>query len=131
MPDQPKDYPAEKGTPIDRQEWQEVAHGVVKGMTPADKGWILAFVMLFAIFQISNYLMNRERIEQSKVQSNNLVTYFTQLEGSRSTIEENRAQEIRRLQEVVKELSQALGRQYEYMGRAQHERSILDKGDKP
>jgi hypothetical protein len=56
------------------------------------------------------------------------MEYFTVIEQNRKQIEENRSQEIRRMQEVVKELSQALGRQYEYKGRAQHERNILEKG---
>ena len=110
------------------QDWADVAKQSVSGMTPADKGWILAFVVLFAVFQISNYLISTQRQEEETARSNRQVEYFMKLEESRSSIEENRSQEIRRMQEVIKELTQALGRAHEYSGRAEHEKSLLERG---
>ena len=107
------------------QEWSDVAKHTVGSLTPADRGWILAFVILFGIFQGSNYLIQTQRQEEETSRSNRQVEYFMKLEDSRSKIEDNRSEEFRRMQEVIKELTQALGRAHEYEGRAQHEARIL------
>lgn len=117
----------DKGTPIQNQEWNEVVRDTVTRLTPPERGWILAFVLLFAVFQVSNYLQESERLERDETKDRALVDYFNALEQSRIVIEENRAQEIRRLQEIVKELTQTVARSSERTGRADAQKGLLER----
>lgn len=112
------------------QDWAGVANKGIAGMTPADKGWILAFVVIFGMFQISNYMISVEREKSEEARSVRLVTYFTQLEDSRAVMEVNRAQEIRRLQEIIKELTQTVVREAERKGRGKAKEKLIEKAVK-
>lgn len=114
---QPRDY----ATPQERlaeQDWAGVAGKGIAGMAPAEKGWILAFVVIFAIFQASNYMSSIKREDGERERASNIIEYFNSIEASRSKIEEHRSEENRRLQEVIKELSQTISRQANRTGRA-------------
>jgi hypothetical protein len=114
----PKDYV----TPQERladQDWSGVAKTGISSMAPAEKGWILAFVIIFAVFQGANYLVSIKREEAETDRSVRLSEHLISLGASRDKVEENRAQEIRRMQEVIKDLSQTIARQANRDGRAE------------
>jgi len=85
----------------------EVGSEAIKGMAPAEKGWILASVIVIlgamALLEVTNYLENTSR-------STTTAQYFTHIEAHRS--EENR-----RLQEQNRILAQALARQSDRISR--------------
>jgi len=103
-------------------------------MAPAEKGWILAVVIIIAVLEASDYFTIAAQYETIAAQyesfqlnAKQIADYLNVVEEHRKATEENRSQEIRRMQEVNKELSQALGRSHEYEGRAQHERDLLEE----
>lgn len=85
----------------------DISNTALRGMAPAEKGWILAAVVMIlgalGLIEITNYLDNKNGDEST-------AKFFTLLETSRS--EENR-----RLQEQNKTLADALARQSDRLGR--------------
>lgn len=116
-----KEYPREYEDLV-QQDWVGVASKGIAGMTPADKGWILAFVIIFGMFQISNYLLSIAREESESERTARLVSYFNKIEDSRVDLEKNRSEEVRRLQETVKYLVQTIAREAERKGREELEK---------
>ena len=89
-------------------------------MTPADKGWVLAVVVIVLVLQTGDVMRDWMSNDRNKKASD---IYGTQL----NSMESNRSDEVRRCQEVLKEMSQAVARQHEYQGRAQHEQTLIKK----
>ena len=85
----------------------ETASNAISHMAPAEKGWILASVILFlggvAMIEGTNYL-------ESETSARSVETFLLK-------VEDNRSQEMRRSQETVKSLAQALSRQSDRIGR--------------
>lgn len=129
--------PVDATTPQERlagQDWTGVAKIGLSSMAPAEKGWILAVVIIIAVLEASDYFTIAAQYETIAAQyesfqlnAKQIADYLNVVEEHRKATEENRSQEIRRMQEVNKELSQALGRSHEYEGRAQHERDLLEE----
>ena len=94
----------------------EVGKSAIEHMAPAEKGWILAAVILMistmAILEVTNYLENTHRAEAAS-------KYLVELET-------NRAQEVRRAQESSRILAQALSRQADRIGRKVNEVKATD-----
>lgn len=108
-----------------RQDWSGVAKTGLSSMAPAEKGWVLAVVIIIAALEVGDHFTTREQYAAFEGSMNRMSEYLALVETSRASMEENRSQEIRRMQEVNKELSQALGRRHEYEGRAAHEEKLL------
>ena len=122
--------PVDATTPQERlagQDWTGVAKIGLSSMAPAEKGWILAVVIIIAVLEASDYFTIAAQYESFQLNAKQIADYLNVVEEHRKATEENRSQEIRRMQEVNKELSQALGRSHEYEGRAQHERDLLEE----
>jgi uncharacterized protein HemX len=95
MEKQPKDY----ATPQERlkdQDWAGVVKEGVTGMTPGHKGWVLAFVVLAALILGTSLYGILKREETLQLRSGRLSDLLT-------LIENNRAEEIRRLEELIAE----------------------------
>ena len=80
---------------------ENVSEIAIKGMSPADKGWMLAAVVLIlgaiALIEVTNYLEVSDRIKSQG-------GYFT-------NVETNRSEEFKRLQNQNKYLIRALSKQ--------------------
>ena len=85
----------------------EMGSAAINKMAPADKGWILASVIVIlgamSLLEITNYLSNVNRNEST-------ANYFT-------VMEKHRSEENRRLQEQNRILAQALARQSDRISR--------------
>jgi hypothetical protein len=117
MTEQPKDYatPQEK---LAEQDWAGVTAKGIMAMAPADKGWILAVVIIVTVLQLGDTVrewIGEKRSERVSLLMNNQMT----------AMEVHRSDELRRCQESIKERVQAEARQYEYQGRARHESRLL------
>ena len=122
--------PVDATTPQERlagQDWTGVAKIGLSSMAPAEKGWILAVVIIIAVLEAGDYFATAAQYKSFQLNAKQTADHLNVVEEHRKATEENRSQEIRRMQEVNKELSQALGRSHEYEGRAQHERDLLEE----
>ncbi len=108
-------------TPQERlaeQDWAGVAKTGVSSMAPADKGWILAVVVIVLVLQVGDTIQSWFGNERS---ARTAVIFGEQL----TEMEAHRSDELRRCQEGIKEMAQAVSRQHEYQGRAQHEKTLM------
>ena len=87
---------------------ENVSEIAIKGMSTADKGWMLAAVVLIlgaiALIEVTNYLEVSDRI-------NSQGGYFT-------SVEKNRSEEFKRLQNQNKYLIRALAKQTEALNKS-------------
>jgi len=113
----PKDYvtPQEK---LAEQDWAGVAGKGITAMAPADKGWILAVVIIVTVLQVGDTI--REWLGEQR--SERVSGIFSE---QLMATEVHRSDELRRCQESIKERVQAEARQYEYQGRARHEAQLI------
>ena len=123
--EQPKDYPSPKGRLA--EDWGDVAAKGVLGMSNAQKGWILAFVVIFGVFQATNYAANVARESADVERADRLAKYFETVEMNRAKVEEHRSQELRRAQETIEALADTIGRQSERQARMEREATVIDK----
>jgi hypothetical protein len=91
----PKDYatPQEK---LAEQDWAGVVKEGVTGMTPGHKGWVLAFVVLAALILGASLFGIVKRENTLQMRSGRLFDLLV-------LIENDRAEEIRRLEELIAE----------------------------
>lgn len=108
---------------IDSQDWASVGKDAVAKLTPADKGWILAFVILFSVMQVTNYLRSLDRNALAKAESERVNQYMELIESNRRDMANKRADEMRRMQELVKTLSDTVSRQADRVSRANEQMS--------
>lgn len=94
-----------------RETYAEQAVEGLKALSPADKSWIAGFVIIFAILVGSNAYVQIRTLAADTNRSNDTRAYFELLEG-------NRANEIRRSQETIKALADAVARDSERAGMA-------------
>lgn len=104
--------------PISSQDWASVAKDSVVKLTPADKGWILAFVILFSVMQVTNYLTSVGRSEMELDKGQRINAYLELLESNRRDMAMKRADEMRRMQELLKALADTISRQSDRVPRA-------------
>jgi hypothetical protein len=109
---QPKDYVSPQERLADK-DWASVASEGVKGLTPAASGWVLAIVIMFLGMTFMNYL-GTDR------QAKHLGNYLTLLE-------QNRAQELRRTQEALMEMTRTVAREAERLGRMRQQIEVIDQ----
>lgn len=97
----------------------EVSSAAINVMAPAEKGWILASVILMlgsiALIEITSYLESTQRADRTSI-------YL-------SEIEKNRAAELRRTQETIRILSNSMSRQADRTGRTVAEKQQQDSID--
>ena len=96
-----------------RADWSEVAGKGIAGMTSADKGWILAFVLIFGMFQAANYMVSMEVAKAEVSRMARLGAHLEAIEQARLQMEEHRAEEINQLHEMVSFLTQTISRSAE------------------
>lgn len=113
-----KGSPNGTGTPLRDQDWAGTASHIGGKLAPADKGWILGFVLVFAVFQGANLFINIKQEEGEALRTGNLIKYFELLEANRNKMEENRAMENRELLRIVESLTKAVARDSDRLGRA-------------
>jgi len=89
----------------------EMGNSAIRNMAPAEKGWILAASIIIlgaiALLEVTNYL--------EQVASKDSMSAFFM------AVEQNRAEENRRLQEQNRILAQAIARQSDRKGRREVE----------
>jgi hypothetical protein len=122
----PKDFvsPQER---LAGQDWSGVAKTGIASMTPGDKGWVLAVVIIIAVLAASDYFSlatQHKRFSESILRT---MDYLGTVEANRQKINEIRADEMRRMQEVMKEMVQTVVRQAERSGRTQREGELIEK----
>ena len=88
----------------------EQAKSMVSNLVPAEKSWVAAWVISLALLVITNHLANETRSEQT-------LMYF-------SALEENRADENRRLHDANQECNKTLARIAEREQRQSREREV-------
>lgn len=94
-----------------RETYVEQAVEGIKALSPADKSWIAGFVIIFAILVGSNAYVQIRTLEAERERGTNTLTYM-------DLIEQNRSNEIRRSQETIKALADAVARDSERAGMA-------------
>lgn len=101
--------PAEKATIV--SEAGEAVEGGLRALAPADKSWIAGFIVVVAIIVISDAWVATKTLVHSASSDNATRSYFELLEN-------NRANELRRAQETIKALADAVARDSERAGMA-------------
>ena len=91
--------------------YADVAKSGIAALVPADKGWIFGFIIVVGIIVISDMFIAVKTLDATKIRSNDTRVYF-------ELIEANRANEIRRSQETIKALADAVARDSERAGMA-------------
>lgn len=101
-------------------EIADVSKSLIGGITPADKGWILGFIVVVFIIVASYTFISIRQAEQAATSAERLTTYLIAVESNRSEALERQAQffgdQARRSQEVIRELAQAVARDSERAG---------------
>lgn len=119
MTDEPRkgqvEMPTEKHGSSYVEAATQMGSNAIDKMAPAEKGWILASVIVIlgamALLEVTNYMDNQNRTAST-------IKYFTAMEAHRS-------EETRRLQEQNRVLAQALARQSDRIGRQALESRLM------
>ena len=91
--------------------YADVAKTGIGALVPADKGWIFGFIIVVGIIVLTDMYVNIKTLDANKIRSTDTRIYF-------ELIEANRANEIRRSQETIKALADAVARDSERAGMA-------------
>lgn len=126
MTEPPKDYtsPQER---LAEQDWSGVAKTGIASMAPADKGWVLAVVVIIGMLSASEYFQSADQHKRFAEAISRTMDYLETVEADRQKMSEIRADEMRRMQEVMKEMVQTVARQAERSGRTEREGELIDK----
>lgn len=122
--------PPDNVTPAERlagQDWSGVAKHGLMAMAPAEKGWLLAVVVMFGTLMLVDYFETVRQLEASSKRTEEVNKYLGVIEANREKAEDTRAQEVRRLQEIVKELAQTVSRQANRAGRQMTSAQAVDQ----
>ena len=107
-----------------QQDWAEVAKHGIGSMTPASTGWLLAVVVMFIVLLAANYM-------DSTRQAESLRTYLDNEHKLREVDTKNRSEQMRRCQEIVKELTDTIARQSDRLSRTTREAELIRQTKKP
>ena len=103
-------------------EVAEVGKTLIQGIAPAEKGWILGFIVVVAIIVLSDMWVNIRTLQANITSGERVQTYFEQVETNRSTQLDNAmeqwADQTRRYQEVIRALTESVARDSERAGQA-------------
>ncbi len=130
MGEHPAPPPQDYATPQDRlagQDWSGVAKTGLASMAPAEKGWLLGLVIMFTVMFGLNYMEHNDNLIAERSRSENLMTYLKAIEANRQAMNAVRATEMRRMQEINKELAQTVSRQANRAGRSMTSQQAVDQ----
>ena len=100
----------------------EVGKSLIQGIAPAEKGWVLGFIIVVAIIVLSDMWVGIKTLETNVAISQSNRVYFTLVEENRMKAMDKQAQtfsdQVRRSQEVIRDLAQAVSRDSERSGMA-------------
>ena len=100
----------------------EVSKTLISGITPADKGWILGFIIVVAIIVGSDMYVSIVTARTNAQENIVLAEYFKVIEQNRAAALDRQSQtyadQVRRSQEVIRDLAQAVARDSERAGMA-------------
>ena len=103
-------------------EIADVGKALISGVTPADKGWILGFVIVVFIIVASDVWISIKTLDSNRAANERLVTYFIEVEQNRAQALDHQAQlfgdQVRRSQEVIRALAETVSRDSERAGMA-------------
>ena len=100
----------------------DVGKSLIQGVAPAEKGWILGFILVVAIIVLSDAWVGIKTIEATSAMQVQQRTYFETVETNRTAAIAKQAEvfsdQVRRSQEVIRDLAQAVSRDSERSGMA-------------
>jgi len=129
-PTQPRPPPQDYASPQDRiagQDWSGVAKTGLASMAPADKGWILAVVIIVAILQGSDYFASASRDEQFAASMERMGGYLELVEQDRRQAQMARTSERQELLRLVENLTATVSRQANRAGRAMTSQQAVEQ----
>ena len=98
----------------------DVGKTLIQGIAPAEKGWILGFICVVAIIVMSDMWVSLKTLDSNAEMSAANREYFTLVEQNRMTSNAKQAEmfgdQVRRSQEVIRDLAQAVSRDSERSG---------------
>jgi hypothetical protein len=114
----PKDYvsPQER---LAGQDWSGVAKTGIASMTPGDKGWVLAVVIIIAILQGADYFSSVAQVERFEAGMSRMADYLELIEQDRRQVQLARTDERQELIRIIEALTQTVTRQANRDGRAE------------
>jgi|GEM_PF-1928407 len=122
----PKDY----ATPQDRlagQDWSGVAKTGLASMAPADKGWVLAVVIIIAILQGGDYFSSARMADRMESSMTAMRDYLELVEKDRAQGALSRTQERQELLRIIETLTATVSRQANRAGRALTSQQAVDQ----
>lgn len=108
----PKDYVTAKER-LAEQDWAGVADKGLAKLGKAETGWVLGLVLMFALMVGGTALVFQTWVQSEEKRDQALVSWLLILEENRAKAEEHRADELRRCQESIRYMADALGRHAE------------------
>lgn len=103
-------------------EAADVGKTLIQGIAPAEKGWILGFICVVAIIVLSDAWVNLRTIETTRLRGDQTQKYFELVEQNRADQFERSlavfADQMRRAQEVNRDLAREISRDSERSGLA-------------
>lgn len=103
-------------------EVADVSKSLIQGMAPAEKGWILGFIVVVAIIVLSDMWVNLKTLQSTEVRAQATQQYFELVEAHRATqfdkAMQQWADQTRRYQEVIRALTESVARDSERAGQA-------------
>ena len=116
-PQAPKDYVSPQERLAD-QNWSDVAKTGLSSMAPADKGWVLAVVIIIAILQGNDYLTSLIQHERVGANMERMASYLELVEQDRKQMNLARTEERKELLRIIEGLTGTVTRQVNRDGRA-------------
>ena len=113
----PKDYVSPQERLAD-QNWSDVAKTGLSAMAPADKGWVLAVVIIIAILQGTDYLTTAVQNERFEAGMERMASYLELVEQDRKQMNLARTDERKELLRIIEGLTATVTRQVNRDGRA-------------
>jgi hypothetical protein len=118
MSEPPKNF-VEPGKRLSGQDWSEVAKTGLASMAPADKGWVLAVVIIIFILQGVDYLNGLAQADRFENAMERMSEYLNLVEQDRKEMSIARTGERKSLLHIVGDLIQTITRQANRDGRAE------------
>jgi len=113
-----KDF-VEPGEQLSGQDWSGVAKTGLASMAPADKGWVLAVVIIIFILQGVDYLNGLAQAGRFESAFERMSEYLNLVEQDRKEMSIARTGEGKELLRIVGNLIQTITRQANRAGRAE------------
>lgn len=100
----------------------DVGKSLIKGITPADQGWVLGFIIVVAIIVLSDMWVSLKTLQANAERHEYTQNYFEMVEVHRADQFEQSLEQFtdasRRYQEVIRALTETVARDSERAGAA-------------